>query len=131
MAEMVQTDGVQALVTLMVPKLLAPASLTIRLHVVEDLRCMISESSTAGVVAALHAMKHRVDSTPLLEGIAVPTLVLAGSEDTLMQARDSKSMADAIPNAQYSVIPDTGHLSPMEAPLATAQVIGDFLKAIG
>ena len=130
MTAMVQNDGVQSLAELMVPKLLAPTSLTTKPDVVADLRAMISESSVGGVVAALHAMKHRRDSTPLLEGIAVPTLVLAGSEDMLMPAREVKVMADTIPGAQYAVMSGTGHLSPMEEPNDTAEVIGHFLNAI-
>ena len=37
---------------------------------------------------------------------------------------------DAIPNAHYTVIPDSGHLAPVEQPIAIGRVIGEFLESI-
>lgn len=75
-------------------------------------------------------MKNRPDSTSLLAEISVPTLVVTGREDLVVPAAESKRMADAIPNAHYTVIPNSGHLAPVEQPVAAGRVIGEFLESI-
>jgi pimeloyl-ACP methyl ester carboxylesterase len=40
-------------------------------------------------------------------------------------------MAEAITGAMYTVIPEAGHLTPMEQPIATSRVIGEFLESLG
>ncbi|MEE8135210.1 MAG: hypothetical protein V3T56_09125 [Gemmatimonadales bacterium] len=39
-------------------------------------------------------------------------------------------MAEAIPGAHYTVIPDAGHLTPVEQPIATGRVVGEFIEAL-
>jgi pimeloyl-ACP methyl ester carboxylesterase len=131
--EMIQTverDGTDVLADLMVPKLLAPGTLTTMPRVVEHLRAMISGNPPAGLAAALAAMRDRPDSTELLANIAIPTLVVAGSDDQLIPAKNAKAMANAIPGAQFTLIPQAGHLAPLEQPIALSRVIGEFLELL-
>ncbi len=127
---LVEREGPEALVDVLLPKLLAPTSISAMPQVVEHLRTMIAGSPRAGVIGALEAMKERPDSTPLLEKIAVPTLVVAGREDRLIPAKHSKAMAARIPGAQYTAIAGAGHLVPLEQPVATTRVIGEFLQVL-
>ncbi|MBI2614263.1 MAG: alpha/beta hydrolase, partial [Gemmatimonadetes bacterium] len=39
-------------------------------------------------------------------------------------------LADAIAGAQLTLIPDAGHLCPLEQPVATSRVIAEFLEGI-
>ena len=118
------------LVGVQLPKLLSPASYATQPQVVEHVRTMIKSASIPGVVAALTAMRDRPDSTGLLSQIQVPTLVVSGREDAIVSAAESKSMAEAIPGAHYTVIPDAGHLTPVEQPIAMGRVVGEFLEAV-
>ena len=68
------------------------------------------------IVAALMGMKARPDRTGLLGSIAVPTLVVAGADDTLTPPSDAEAMASAVPDAELVVIPGAGHLTPIERP---------------
>ncbi len=127
---MVEQEGLDALATAMLPKILGETSRTTQHPLVEHVRTMITSSSTAGVVAALMAMKLRPDATATLSKIAVPTLVITGAEDTLIPPQVAKKLAEAIPGAHYTVIPAAGHLTPAEQPIATGRVIGEFLDAV-
>jgi 3-oxoadipate enol-lactonase len=130
MVMMVEREGMTALADLMVPKLLAPDSQTAMPQVVERVRSMIESAPPVGVIGALRAMKERADSTLLLPTIDVPTLVIAGREDQLIPVDYARSIAAEIPGAQFTLIQGAGHLVPMEQPVPTSRVIGEFLDAL-
>jgi pimeloyl-ACP methyl ester carboxylesterase len=41
-----------------------------------------------------------------------------------------KSIAGGIPNAQFAVIPDAGHMSPLENPAAFNEALREFLERV-
>lgn len=56
--------------------------------------------------------------------ITVPTLVIAGTADpTLTPALLEREVVQRIATAQVAVMPNAGHLLPLEAPAATAESI--------
>jgi 3-oxoadipate enol-lactonase len=126
----IRRDGTGFLVEDMLPKLLAPASLATRPDVVRQVRGMIGSQPARGLVGALTAMRDRPDATPLLPTIAVPTLVIHGSDDQLIPVAAGRAMAEAIPGAQFSLIPAAGHLAPIEQAVNTGRVIREFLEAL-
>jgi 3-oxoadipate enol-lactonase len=126
--ELVRSQGVAAIAEAMVPRLLAPASLK-KGDLVERLRRIILRQTADTIAADLAAMRDRPDSRPFLPQIGVPTLVLVGEEDTLTPPADSRQMAEAIPGAKLVVVPECGHLSPMERPGLVAAALGDFFAA--
>lgn len=80
-------------------------------------------SSPVGVAAALDAMAKRVDSTATLPQIDVPTLVVVGENDAITPPRDAEFMHAAIPNARLEIIPEVGHMSPVENPQRFADAV--------
>ena len=58
--------------------------------------------------------------------ITVPTLVLWGAQDRVRPTVQSKAWMDLLPDAQLTLVPDTGHLVFEETPAAGA-IITDFL----
>lgn len=129
MVRMVQRAGTSAL-DAMVPQLLAPDAVTTMPNAVAAVRAMIAAASPAGVIGALRAMKERQEATSILPRIRVPTLVVAGRDDQLIAADQSRAMAERIPEAQFTVIPGAGHLAPLEQPVATSRVVGEFLESL-
>jgi pimeloyl-ACP methyl ester carboxylesterase len=91
---------------------------------------MILDNQPDGVVAALAAMRERVDSASLLPGIEVPTLVLAGDQDAVIPADVPGRMASAIPRARFEIVHGAGHLSPLEKPEQTTVLVRDFLRTL-
>jgi len=59
--------------------------------------------------------------------IAQETLVLTGDEDNVIDWRNSRRLADAIPNARLQVFPGTGHLFFWERPAEVAAALTEFL----
>ncbi len=58
----------------------------------------------------------RPDSRPGLSRIQCPALVLCGREDEVTPVELHREMAADIPNARLVVVPECGHLSPLERP---------------
>jgi pimeloyl-ACP methyl ester carboxylesterase len=130
MAALAEREGTGAIAERLVPQLLAPATFAAQPDVVAHVREMINRTPIPGIVGALRAMRDRPDSTPLLGGIKVPTLVVAGEEDKITPAEGMRAMAQAIPGAQFAAIPAAGHLAPLEQPLATSRTLADFLEEL-
>lgn len=130
MIALVERAGPAALADVLLPQLLAPANLTAMPHLARQVRTMIAGCPATGVVGALQAMRDRPDSRPLLGQIQVPTLVIAGRDDQLIPPASARSLADQIPGAQLTSIPDAGHLTPLEQPIATGRVMAEFLASL-
>lgn len=122
-------EGVASLVEGMVPKLLAPGADDPNL--LEAVRRFMASATPEGTIGALLGMAARVDSTPMLGAIEVPTLVVTGAADTLIPPAESEAMAAAIPDARLEILPDAGHLVAYEQPESFDRVLGEWLEATG
>ena len=97
----------------------------------ERVRGWIGDQTAAAIAAAAEGMASRVDSTPDLAGIDVPTLVLTSEGDRLIPPDVSAPMADAIPGARLEVLPAVGHLSNVEAPARFTELLRGHVAACG
>jgi pimeloyl-ACP methyl ester carboxylesterase len=59
--------------------------------------------------------------------INVPTLILFGAHDKVVPPGNAELMASKIADARVKIIPDTGHIFPLEDPAATAKALIEFL----
>jgi pimeloyl-ACP methyl ester carboxylesterase len=71
----------------------------------------------------------RPDSRPGLSRIHCPTLVLCGHEDRATPVEVHREMAADIPNARLVIVPECGHLSPLERPEAVNHAFRTWLAA--
>jgi pimeloyl-ACP methyl ester carboxylesterase len=62
-------------------------------------------------------------------GIAVPTLVLQGENDVLVEPASAAKFASAIPGAKLILYPRVGHLPQIEIPERSASDVAEFLQA--
>lgn len=69
------------------------------------------------------AILSRPDSRPMLADIGIPTLVLSGDADQMIPNDYSREMAEMIPGAVLSIVPQAGHLAHAEQP---AHVIAEL-----
>ena len=126
-AERTEREGTGWTEADLLPKLLGPdADAAVR----DQVREMIGRAKPEAVAAALRALAARPDSTGLLAGISVPTLVIVGSDDAITPPDEARRMADAIPGARLEVIPVAGHLANLENPEAFDRVLLEFLNAL-
>jgi pimeloyl-ACP methyl ester carboxylesterase len=68
-------------------------------------------------------------SASALRGIGVPTLILHGENDVLIEPASAKKFAAAIPGARLVTYPHVGHLPQIEIPQRSAADVADFLSA--
>lgn len=88
------------------------------------------KSNPIGVKGCLLAMQGRTSTTSFLEQIKIPTLLLCGIEDNLTPPAEMNTIAEKIPNAKYLVVPDAGHMTPIENPEFVNKAIQDFLDEL-
>jgi pimeloyl-ACP methyl ester carboxylesterase len=72
---------------------------------------MLRFASSPGSLEALHRMNREIDVRHVLPAVRVPTLILRGSEDTLVAPEVARYMASRIPAARIAEIPGIGHLN--------------------
>jgi pimeloyl-ACP methyl ester carboxylesterase len=63
-----------------------------------------------------------------LGDIAIPTLVLAGSEDRMTPLKFGRYLADHIPTAEFVPIDGAGHMLAVEQPRLVSDAISDFVR---
>jgi len=114
--------GTRALVP-MLDSQLAPASFERRPEVVEQVRRGLAAARPEGVAWSQRAMAARPDSTRLLASITVPVAVVAGADDALIPPAVGRQLAAGLPDAVLTLLPDAGHLSPLEVPDAVANAL--------
>jgi class 3 adenylate cyclase len=72
---------------------------------------MVRYGSSPGTLAALHRMNREIDIRQVLQAVRVPTLVLHGSEDTVVPVEVARYVASRIPAARLVELPGVGHLA--------------------
>jgi pimeloyl-ACP methyl ester carboxylesterase len=98
----------------------------------DQIRQQIIEDTLKGGMAAKLAWPEKgmlEDISGAVPDISVPTLVLAGENDQVEKIDSlERALLPNIPTARMTVIPETGHLSPLEVPERIASEIRAFLR---
>lgn len=128
LARRVLTDGAEPVVSAMVPKLFGRKTIAEQWPCIAQTEAAIRRASPKGVALALGGMALRPDSTELLATIRVPALVAVGEHDAISSVEEMRGIADQIPDAEFVVIPDAGHMSPLENPEAFNIALEKFLN---
>ena len=129
-AQTVLRNGTGEVVDQMVPKMFTEKTVREDPKLVERVRRMMESTSPTGIAGALLGMAQRTDSTPFLDSIRVPTLILVGSQDSITTVEHARKMASGIPDSQLVVVPDAAHLTTLERPREVNAAIGGFLSGL-
>jgi pimeloyl-ACP methyl ester carboxylesterase len=129
-AVLAQEKGADVIAEAMLPRLLSPKTLTARPDLVDRVRKIMRGISVDGIVGDLTGMRDRLDSTPLLTQINIPTLIIYGADDQIIPLSEVEFMHQAIINSELKIIPDAGHLPNLEQPELFNQVVKEFTKFI-
>jgi 3-oxoadipate enol-lactonase len=130
MLALVDREGPQGVAREMMPKLLGDTTRETNQTAEATVRRLIKQQSPVAIRGAIQRMMHRPDSTALLATIGVPTLVIAGEEDTLIPIPEAEKMAEAITGSKLVKIPAAGHLSNLERPDAFNHALTAFLASL-
>ena len=114
MLETIEKGGSEAIADDMTPKLLGATTRRDRPELVKHIQHMIGSANPAAIKMAVTAIMDRKDMTAFLNDINVPTLIIAGAEDTLIPAAAIQQMHGAIKKSELATIPFAGHLPNLE-----------------
>lgn len=97
----------------------------------QELLVSMAERGGADVLESQsEAAIHRADSRPRLRDIAVPTLVLCGSDDGICPPEVHREIVDLVPGSTLAIVPNAGHFALIESPDEVAAHVRDWLSAI-
>lgn len=124
MAEDVRRKGNKAIAESMA------ARLTNRAELHEPLKQLILNTPPKGVIAALHGMAERPDSTDWLAEIVVPAVVIAGTEDAIMPMERSQTMAQMLNHAWLVEVNGGAHMPMLEMPEVVADALLQLIRLV-
>ncbi|MFE5505873.1 alpha/beta fold hydrolase [Amycolatopsis japonica] len=119
-AARVEAEGAGWMPEAVTPGLLAEKA---RPEVVERLRELITTQPPSGIAWAARAMAARPDSLETLRSADVPALVVVGEEDGLTPLEAANTLVETLPDARLVVLPEAGHLTPLEDPAGVVEAI--------
>ncbi|MFE5814412.1 4-carboxymuconolactone decarboxylase [Streptomyces sp. NPDC056479] len=83
---------------------------------------MVRTTDPGCYIAACEALAS-FDVRSQLAGVAVPTLVLVGSDDQVTGPAEARTLVAGIPDARLAVVPGASHLVPVEQPAAVTDLL--------
>lgn len=98
----------------MLPKLLCDETRENSPAIVQKVKALAVPISGQVAAQLVQALRDRRDSTPVLNSIKVPTLVIGGGHDVPSPVEIMAQMASHIPGAKHAVIERAAHLSSLE-----------------
>ena len=91
---------------------------------------MIQRFTAEAYAAQVSAMLNRPEVLSLLPTIAVPTLLLSGSDDVWSPVSQQQSIRRRIPHATLFEIHGAGHMAPLERPDSVAIALREWLLKV-
>ncbi len=128
-ADKVEREGTAAFIDDSMQKLFSKTTLANRPDIVDAARAMAKQMSPADVAQVQRGMADRPDSVPTLATISVPTLVIAGEDDSVPLS-ELELMHQRIAGSQYRVIAKAGHYAAMEQPAEFARLLRTFFDTL-
>ena len=128
MLALVREKGAAAVADEMLPKLLAEATRARHSEMVARARALILANSAEAIANAITALMTRTDTTPMLQTIHCPTLILVGDRDGITPPPLSEAMHRAIAGSELVVIEGAGHLTNLEQPASFNAALARFLE---
>jgi len=120
-------DGSRTAADGMINSLFSPAAspqLKARWHAI------MSRTDPVGVAAAARALAARPDSAPTLPLIDCPTLIIYGRDDALTPPAIGEEIHRGIAGSTLELIPNAGHMPPVEQPELFAAALRRFLEGL-
>ncbi|MFB9277714.1 alpha/beta fold hydrolase [Cohnella cellulosilytica] len=125
-AETIRTQGVDAFVDGLVPKLFSPAHRESKPELIAKAKEIGYGTSPEGAAGCALGMRARPDRVSVLQRLNLPILLLAGESDEVIPPE--KRFPVSGDNVTAITLEGVGHMGMMEAPEALAGCIGSFME---
>lgn len=129
-AERLEREGMAGYAHEALDSMVSPATLAGQPGVAAHVLGMMLAAPPAGAAAALRGRAERPDYTAVLATVAVPALVVVGSEDAFTPVADARYLHARIPGAALRIIEGAGHLPNLERPGAFNAALGELLARV-
>ena len=128
--DIVHGQGVRAMATEWVKGMVAPSRLT-DAQLIEDILVMFERKTPAIFDRQIQALLNRPDSTETLKTATCPVVLMCGEVDAWSPVSQHEEMAALLPNKPaVQVILGAGHMCTMEAPMAVASALLEWIEAL-
>lgn len=121
-AAIVRAEGTEAVVDGVIERWFTPAFAAGHPDLLARFRAAFCATNREGYAGCCDALVEW-DATPHLRRVLAPTLILAGSEDTVAPPDRGRELADGIPDARLVVLEDCAHLASANQPAAFADAV--------
>lgn len=88
----------------------------------------VAKMNSNGAMGALHAMANRGSSEFVWKTLAIPTMVIAGSDDQIIPIEKSRKIAGMPNHNAFEEIEGVGHMLMLEAPKFVAKALLKFIN---
>ncbi len=129
LADRVLREGTDGFIEEMLAKLLSEATRTNRPDIVSVARRMMQSMSAEDIAAVQRGMAERPDSVATLSTINVPTLIIAGDEDSIPLS-EFELMRQHISGSRLQVIAQAGHYAALEKPAEFGALLRTFFDGL-
>ena len=129
LADRVVREGTDSFIEEMLSKLLSQTTRTNRPDIADAARKMMQGMSAEDVAGVQRGMAERPDSVATLSTINVPTLLIAGEEDSIPLS-EFELMRQQIPGSRLQVIPQAGHYAALEKPSEFGALLRTFFDGL-
>jgi pimeloyl-ACP methyl ester carboxylesterase len=129
LADRVLREGTDTFIEEMLPKLLSQTTCTNRPDIVDAARRMMQSMSAEDIAGVQRGMAERPDSVATLATIDVPTLLIAGDEDSIPLS-EFELMRQHISGSRLQVISQTGHYAALEKPAEFGSLLRTFFEEV-
>ena len=126
LADRVLREGTDRFLEEMLSKLLSQTTRTNRPDIADAARRMMQSMSADDIAGVQRGMAERPDSVATLATINVPTLLIAGDEDSIPLS-EFELMRQQIPGSRLQVISQAGHYAALEKPAEFGALLRTFL----
>jgi pimeloyl-ACP methyl ester carboxylesterase len=129
-AKEVKTRGVKNFADGFLKAVLTDKTFSENAQAVELIRNIMLRTSSVSIAGTLLALASRTDTTHVLSSITIPTLLLVGENDSITTVSAMQAMKEKIPNAQWKILSNAGHLSNIENPSEFNFALETFLQSM-
>ena len=123
-----QTQGASPIIDDMLPRLLSPKSSAYRPEIVQTAQKIMASIPVSTIIKDLQGLKERPDSTVLLSKSSKPTLLIHGEDDQIIPLSEAQALQQTIPDAQLTILPESGHLLNLEQPVLFNTAVRQFIR---
>lgn len=124
--DVAREQGVEAMARIWVQGMVHPERLQ-DAALIEAIVSMFACRSADTFACQVRALLQRPDASDVLRAMAVPALVLCGQQDSWAPVAQHEAMHALIPAATLAIVPQAGHMAPMEQPAAVAAALLSWL----